>query len=115
MKKISIDELEQKIEAGEEVIDHYFDASTTREGKVYKQVSRRKQPEVIDQSKVTASEVKEELSNMNYPNMRYCELEELILSLNFINLSTEGNQKVFEHPSGALIILPDYSVRSPIL
>jgi hypothetical protein len=53
MKKISIDELEQKIEAGEEVIYRYFDASTTRVGKVYKQVSRRKQPEVIDQSKVT--------------------------------------------------------------
>jgi hypothetical protein len=46
---------------------------------------------------------------MNYPNIRYSKLEELILSLNFISLSTEGNQKVFEHPSGALIILPDYS------
>ena len=42
MKKISIDELEQKIEAGEEVIDPYFDASTTRVGKVYTKVSRRK-------------------------------------------------------------------------
>ena len=42
MKKISIDELEQKIEAGEEVIDPYFDASTTRVGKGYTKVSRRK-------------------------------------------------------------------------
>ncbi len=34
MKKISVDELEQKIEAGEEVADRYFDASTTRVRKV---------------------------------------------------------------------------------
>ncbi|GBF80786.1 type II toxin-antitoxin system HicA family toxin [Aphanothece sacrum] len=46
---------------------------------------------------------------MNYPKIRYRELEKVILSLNFISLSTEGTQKVFEHPSGALIILPDYS------
>jgi hypothetical protein len=32
MNKISIEELEQKIEAGEEVIDRYFDAGTTRVG-----------------------------------------------------------------------------------
>jgi hypothetical protein len=32
MNKISLEELEQKIEAGEEVIDRYFDAGTTRVG-----------------------------------------------------------------------------------
>jgi hypothetical protein len=32
MNKISIEEVEQKIEAGEEVIDRYFDAGTTRVG-----------------------------------------------------------------------------------
>jgi hypothetical protein len=30
MNKISIEELEQKIEAGEEVIDTYFDPNSTR-------------------------------------------------------------------------------------
>ncbi|MDJ0728673.1 MAG: hypothetical protein QNJ33_01650 [Crocosphaera sp.] len=48
MNKISIDELEQKIEAGEEVIDRYFDASTTRVGKVYTEVSRRKHNAMAD-------------------------------------------------------------------
>ncbi|MEL4895400.1 hypothetical protein [Crocosphaera sp. Alani8] len=42
MNKISVNELEQKIEAGEEVVDTCFDASTTRVGKVYTKVSRRK-------------------------------------------------------------------------
>ena len=42
MNKISINELEQKVEAGEEVIEHYFDALTTRVGKVYREVFRRK-------------------------------------------------------------------------
>ncbi|EAZ90128.1 hypothetical protein [Crocosphaera chwakensis] len=45
---------------------------------------------------------------MNYPKLRYYELEKIILALNFRALSTEGNQKVFEHPDGALIILPHY-------
>ena len=46
---------------------------------------------------------------MNYPKIRYYELERIILSLNFRALSTKGNQKLFEHPNGALIILPNYS------
>ena len=45
---------------------------------------------------------------MNYPNIRYYELEKIILMLNFRLLSTKGKQKVFEHLSGALIILPHY-------
>ena len=41
-KKISIDVLEQKIEVGEEIIDTYFDAKTTRIGKSHQVISRRK-------------------------------------------------------------------------
>jgi hypothetical protein len=52
MNKISIDELEQKIEAGEEVIDRYFDASTTRVGKVYKEVSRRQLSKKVESSNI---------------------------------------------------------------
>jgi hypothetical protein len=42
MNNISIEELEQKIAAGEEVIDRYFDSTTTRVGKSYPMISRRK-------------------------------------------------------------------------
>jgi hypothetical protein len=52
MNKISVDELEQKIEAGEEVIDRYFDASTTRVGKVYKEVSRRQPSKKVESSNI---------------------------------------------------------------
>jgi hypothetical protein len=41
MNNISIDELEQKIDAGEEVIDCYFDPSTTRVGTPRQMTSRR--------------------------------------------------------------------------
>ena len=41
MSNISIEELEQKVEAGEEVIDQYFDPSTTRVGTPYSVISRR--------------------------------------------------------------------------
>ncbi len=58
MNKISIDELEQKIEAGEEVIDTYFDASTTRVGKVYTKVSRRKHSQKEQEVKIKASDIK---------------------------------------------------------
>ncbi|MDJ0582504.1 hypothetical protein [Crocosphaera sp.] len=58
MKKISIDELEQKIEAGEEVIDRYFDASTTRVGKVYTKVSRRKHSQNKQENKVKVNDLK---------------------------------------------------------
>jgi Ribbon-helix-helix protein, copG family len=43
MSNISAEELEQKIEAGEEVIDRYFDATTTRIGTPRPMTSRRSQ------------------------------------------------------------------------
>ena len=45
---------------------------------------------------------------MNYTEIKYHELEKIIFSLNFRLLSTKGEQKVFEHTNGALIILPHY-------
>lgn len=47
MNNISIEELEQKIESGEEVIDRYFDPTTTRVGKPYAVISRRKSEMVM--------------------------------------------------------------------
>lgn len=41
MSSISIDELEQKVEMGEEVIDQYFDSSTTRIGTPRPMTARR--------------------------------------------------------------------------
>ena len=41
MNNISTEQLEQKIEAGEEVIDRYFDATTTRLGLPRVMTSRR--------------------------------------------------------------------------
>jgi hypothetical protein len=41
MNKISIDELEQKIESGEEIIDTYFNPDTTRVGEIYPVITRR--------------------------------------------------------------------------
>ncbi len=41
MNKISIGELEQKIESGEEVIDTHFNPDSTRVGKIYETVERR--------------------------------------------------------------------------
>ena len=43
MNNISIEEIEQKIEAGEEVIDRYFDSTTTRVGIRRQMTSRRRQ------------------------------------------------------------------------
>lgn len=43
MSNISPEELEQKIEAGEEVIDRYFDPTTTRVGIPRPMTSRRRQ------------------------------------------------------------------------
>ncbi|PIG90856.1 CopG family transcriptional regulator [Gloeocapsopsis sp. IPPAS B-1203] len=47
MSNISIEELEQKIEAGEEVIDQYFDPATTRVGTPHLMTSRRGQDQTI--------------------------------------------------------------------
>ena len=41
MNNISIEEIEQKIEAGEEVIDRYFDSTITRVGTRHQMTSRR--------------------------------------------------------------------------
>ena len=43
MSNISIEEIEQKVEAGEEVIDLYFDAATTKVGTHRLMTSRRRQ------------------------------------------------------------------------
>ncbi|WP_293092612.1 hypothetical protein [Moorena sp. SIOASIH] len=43
MNTISIEEIEQKIEAGEDVIDRYFDSTTTRVGTRRQMTSRRRQ------------------------------------------------------------------------
>ncbi|MBL1208329.1 hypothetical protein [Geminocystis sp. GBBB08] len=43
MNNISIEQLEQKIETGEEIIDTYFASHTTRIGKTYEIIERRKQ------------------------------------------------------------------------
>ena len=43
MNNISIEQLEQKIETREEIIDSYFDPNTTRIGKTYETIERRKQ------------------------------------------------------------------------
>jgi hypothetical protein len=43
MSNISTEELEQKIEAGEEVVDRYFDSTTTRVGTPRPMTSRRRQ------------------------------------------------------------------------
>jgi len=43
MNNISIEEIEQKIEAGEDVIDRYFDSTTTRVGTRRQMTSRRRQ------------------------------------------------------------------------
>ena len=41
MNNISVEELEQKIEAGEEVVDRYFDPTTARVGTPRPMTSRR--------------------------------------------------------------------------
>ena len=43
MNNISIEEIEQKIEAGEEVIDRYFDSTTTKVGTRRQMTSRRRE------------------------------------------------------------------------
>lgn len=43
MSNISTEELEQKVEAGEEVVDRYFDSTTTRVGTPRQMTSGRRQ------------------------------------------------------------------------
>jgi hypothetical protein len=42
MNNISVEEIEHKVEAGEEVVDRYFDATTTQVGPRRQMTSRRK-------------------------------------------------------------------------
>lgn len=58
MNKISVNELEQEIEAWEEVIDTYFSASITRIGKVFREVFRIKNSQREWETKVTESVLK---------------------------------------------------------
>ncbi len=50
MNKISIEMLEQKIAEGEEIIDDYFDANSTRIGKTYATIERRNKEKFIQQN-----------------------------------------------------------------
>ena len=59
MNNIPIDELEQKIAAGEEVIDEYFDPSTTRIGTSYQAISRRQKSEITTTMELPSPMVKE--------------------------------------------------------
>ncbi len=51
MNNISIEELEGKIEVGEEVVDRYFDSTTTRVGTPRQMTSRREQ-DIVQQGSV---------------------------------------------------------------
>jgi len=68
MNDIPIDELEKKIEAGEEVIDTYFDAATTRIGKPHQVISRRR--DIIT-------------TNLDFPSPMLNELDEIANELNY--------------------------------
>ena len=68
MNSISIEEIEQKIEAGEEVIDRYFDSTTTRVGTRRKLTSRRRQDL--------------ETTNLEIPSSMLIELDKMAKELN---------------------------------
>lgn len=63
MSNISTDELEQKIEAGEEVVDRYFDPNTARIGTPRSMTSRRRQDSVVTSLDIPSSMI-EELDQM---------------------------------------------------
>ena len=63
MSNISTEELEQKIEAGEEVIDRYFDSTTTRVGIPHPMTSRRRQ-DLVTTSLDIPSPMLDELDQM---------------------------------------------------
>lgn len=63
MSNISTDELEQKIEAGEEVVDDYFDPSTARIGTPRSMTARRQQESVVTSLDIPSSMI-EELDQM---------------------------------------------------
>lgn len=68
MSNISIEELEQKIEAGEEIIDRYFDSTTTRVGTPRQMSSRRRQDIVT--------------TNLEIPSPMLNELDQMANELN---------------------------------
>ncbi len=68
MSNISTEELEQKIEAGEEVVDRYFDATATRVGTPRQMTSRRRQDLVT--------------TNLEMPRPMLNELDQLADELN---------------------------------
>jgi hypothetical protein len=68
MSNISTEELEQKIDAGEEVIDHYFDPTTTRVGIPRPMTSRRRQDLVT--------------TNLDIPSPMLDELDQMASELN---------------------------------
>ncbi|MHC5595776.1 MAG: hypothetical protein ACYTXC_07420 [Nostoc sp.] len=68
MNNISIKELEDKIEDGEEVIDRYFDSTTTRVGTPRQMTSRRGQDIVT--------------TNLEIPSPMLNELDKIATELN---------------------------------
>ena len=68
MSNISTEELEQKIEAGEEVIDRYFDQTTTRVGIPRQMTSHRRQDLVT--------------TSLDIPNPMLDELDQMATELN---------------------------------
>jgi hypothetical protein len=67
MHKISIEEIEQKVDAGEEVIDQYFDPASTRIGTPRTMTSRRQQVMTI--------------ANVEFPNPMLNELDQMAAEL----------------------------------
>jgi hypothetical protein len=59
MNNISIEEIEQQIQAGEEVIDRYFDSTTTRVGTRHQMTSRRRQDLEITKVEIPSPMVNE--------------------------------------------------------
>jgi Ribbon-helix-helix protein, copG family len=59
MNNISIKELEDKIEDGEEVIDRYFDSTTTRVGTPRQMTSRRQQDIITTNLEIPSSMLNE--------------------------------------------------------
>jgi hypothetical protein len=68
MSNISTEELERKIEAGEEVVDRYFDPATTRVGIPRPMTSRRRQDLVT--------------TSLNIPSPMLDELDQMARDLN---------------------------------
>ena len=97
MSSISTEELEQKVEAGEEVIDHYFDSKATRVGTPRQMTSRRRQDLVT--------------TNLEIPRLMLDELDRLADEL---NISSQAVIKMMLRRALDEHYLAKKSVRSPI-